>query len=158
MKGCKDTPGIADSVIIDDCAELHKSGCLAGHHRGMNSDKWNIGLKPGNPPEPEPLAIVSSNMNRLVIEASTELGLSMSPWVKTSAGQQWTVGATAVGPTGPGNTLTLGEGVGICPGRLPCCMTVHHDIVPDGDGGWSVVALLVVVLGLYFGVSVDLLR
>ena len=151
MKGCSDTLG--QPVVLDDCAALHKSGCLSGHHRGMNSDKWIVGEKPD-----KPLAIISANGHKYVIEASTELGLSMNTWVEASVYQQWSVGSTVAGPRGPGHTLTLGTGVGICSGPTsePCCMTVHHDIVPDGDGGWGMIALLLVVVGLYLGVNFSL--
>jgi hypothetical protein len=120
MSGCKDALG--QPVVVDDCAELHKSGCLSGHHRGMNSDKWIVGEKPD-----KPLAIVSANGHKYVVEASTELGLSMNPWVKASVNQQWTVSAAVAGATGPGHTLTLGTGAGICSGPVsePCCMTVR---------------------------------
>ena len=88
----------------------------------MNSDKWIVGEKPD-----KPLAIVSANGHKYVVEASTELGLSMNPWVKASVNQQWTVSAAVAGATGPGHTLTLGTGAGICSGPVsePCCMTVR---------------------------------
>ena len=59
-------------MVLDDC----KSSCLSGHHTGMNSAKWVVG---GDPTKP--LAIVSSNIHSLVLDASTARWLGDPPLV-----------------------------------------------------------------------------
>lgn len=120
----------------------------------MNADKWTVGADPT-----QPLAIVAGTLHHYVIDASSSRFLGdppivLEPWnSKHFTNQQWTVGAAAGG--GTGKTLAAGkpadDGGGYlphCP-TSPCCMGVHHDIVPDGDGGWSVIMLLLLGFTLY---------
>ena len=45
------------------------------------------------------------------------------------------------------------DGKGYLPGCPvePCCLSVKHDLVPDGDGGWSMITILLLALGGYLG-------
>ena len=53
-----------------------------------------------------------------------------------------------------GYTLQIGkssDGKGYLPNcpADPCCLSTHYDVVPDGDGGWSLVVAVTVVSLLY---------
>ena len=152
--GCKVATGIKGALVLDDC----HAPCLSGHHVGqLNVDQWTV----GNDPK-QPLAIVSSTLHNYVIDASSsrwagDAPLVMEPWdTKFFTNQQWTVGPAQGGGPLPGHTLTVGKGAGTggylpdCPVE-PCCMSAHHDIVPDGDSGWGIIVFLLLALGLYAG-------
>lgn len=144
---CKVQTGAKGALVLDDC----KSPCLTGHHVGMNADKWTVG---GDPKQQ--LAIEAGTLHHYVVDASSSRFLGdppivLEPWnPKFHTNQQWTVSSG----DGAGHTLTAGKAAGSggylphCP-TGPCCMGVHHDIVPDGDGGWSLVLLLFVGFALY---------
>ena len=145
--GCNDDARTA--LVLDDC----KAGCLSGHRFAAT---WTL----ESATSPTPLGIQSSMMKKLVVDASSARFLGDPPlclygWDKdknTVGHQQWTV---------VGKTLQVGkspDGKGFaphCPVE-PCCMGVHHDVIPDGDGGWSVIFFLLAALALYLGGGVAL--
>jgi hypothetical protein len=138
--GCNDDA--RGRLVLDDC----KAGCLSGHRF---AGTWSLS---NDAQAPQPLAIVSSMMKKLVVDASSvhfpgDPPLVMMPWdAKKLTNQQWTV--TSLGHHGPGGgagrLLQVGksiDGKGYLPGCPveACCLSVKHDLVPDGDGGWSMI-------------------
>eukprot|EP01052_Picozoa_sp_SAG31_P014416 SAG31_NODE_894_length_11172_cov_25.790572_6_plen_371_part_00 len=149
-KDCKDDPLTA--LVLDKC----QASCLPSHRMAAT-------FSPSQEAHSDtPKAIVSAMMKKLVIDASSERfsgdpPLVLEPWdEKFFTNQQWTATAGPGGATA-GQTLRVGKsadsGGGYqphCP-QEPCCLAIHRDIVPDGDGGWSLIALLLVVVALYLG-------
>ena len=98
---------------------------------------------------------------QLVVSASaSEPTLTLAPWdSQSSEHQQW---KTNMPYQGGDHRLQIGplgaDGAALCEStNAGCCLSVHTDIVPDGDGGWAltmaaVAACLVYVAGgLYIG-------
>jgi hypothetical protein len=153
--GCSDDARTA--LVLDDC----KAGCLSGHRF---AGTWSV----ENSQSTEPLAIVSSMMKKLVVDASSARFLGDPPLClepiddktkKPFTNQQWTVSPPG---GGAGHTLQAGKSADSaggyqpdCP-REPCCLSVHHDLVPDGDGGWSLIVLATLALAGYLGGGVAL--
>jgi hypothetical protein len=81
--------------------------------------------------------------------------LALRTWIKaTTPAQQWLVGPAGKPPGGAGHTLQIGksaDGKGYLPScpADPCCLAAHYDVVPDGDGGWSLVVAVTAVSMLY---------
>lgn len=111
-----------------------------------------------SPPLLKVLADGVGTLHHYVVDASSSRFLGdppivLEPWnTKFFTNQQWTVGTATGG--GAGHTLTVGKAAGNagylphCP-TGPCCLGVHHDIVPDGDEGWSMTLVLVLGCTLY---------
>ena len=101
--GCNDDA--RGRLVLDDC----KAGCLSGHRF---AGTWSLS---NDAQAPQPLAIVSSMMKKLVVDASSvhfpgDPPLVMMPWdAKKLTNQQWTV--TSLGrprPRGWGRASAAG--------------------------------------------------
>jgi hypothetical protein len=138
-KGCKDDSRVA--LVLDEC----HVGCLSGH-RFAATFAVNNGQS-----ATKPLAIVSNMMKKLVVDATSKQSATDPPLVLFAWGdqpnQRWMM---------VGNRLQVGkspDGHGYlptCP-RESCCLGVHHDVIPNGDGGWAAVILGVVLVMTYLG-------
>lgn len=133
--GCNDDP--TTILVLDDCTPT----CLSQQKQAGTFILQNHGR------------IVSQMIKQLVVHSGPPR-VALRKWQKTyDPGQQWTVGPASE-PAGKGFTLQVGksaDGKGylpLCP-KDPCCLTTHYDVVPDGDGGWSLVAAIFGVILLY---------
>jgi hypothetical protein len=150
-KGCSDEPGTP--LELGDCA----AGCTGGNKVAGQFTISHSRNSLSTQMQSHHVATATSGEPSVVMMPSKGIKDSNSP-DDQSPDQMWT---TAKPYTGPGHTMQIGksaDGKGYgsrCPAD-PCCLSVHTDVIDDGEGGWALTALLLSAAVLYEGAGVAL--